>query len=198
MEKRHTLCDTLYGSAYLIVTMKTNFFTRWSARESAWDVDWKQVYERLMPRVFHYFCYKVGDADAAEELTAITLEKAWAGRSGFLVEQGRFEDWVFGIARRMAIDHFRRQKTELTLDEAIQSAAEGRLEDQVQDRLSFDRISRLLEKFPKRERELVSLKYGAEMTNREIARTTGLSESNVGTILHRCVARLREMLEEEI
>ncbi len=42
-----------------------------------------------------------------------------------------------------------------------------------------------------RERELLAFKYGAELTNREIARVTKLSESNVGTILHRAVATLR-------
>ncbi len=53
-----------------------------------------------------------------------------------------------------------------------------------------------LNKFPDRERELVALKYGAELTNREIARMTGLSESNVGTILNRVVAKLRNEWEK--
>ena len=44
---------------------------------------------------------------------------------------------------------------------------------------------------PPREQELVALKYGAEATNRAIAELTGLSESNVGTILHRVVQALR-------
>ena len=35
------------------------------------------------------------------------------------------------------------------------------------------------------------MKYGAEMNNRAIARATGLSESNVGTILHRAIQKLR-------
>jgi RNA polymerase sigma-70 factor (ECF subfamily) len=39
---------------------------------------------------------------------------------------------------------------------------------------------------------LIAMKYGADMTNRAIARATGLSESNVGTILHRAVEALRE------
>ena len=45
---------------------------------------------------------------------------------------------------------------------------------------------------PEREREVIALRYGSGLTNRAIARLTGLSESNVGTILHRTVARLRE------
>ena len=43
-----------------------------------------------------------------------------------------------------------------------------------------------------REQELLALKYGAGANNREIASVTGLSESNVGTILHRTVQLLRD------
>jgi RNA polymerase sigma-70 factor (ECF subfamily) len=49
---------------------------------------------------------------------------------------------------------------------------------------------------PERERELLSLKYGAGLTNRAIARLTGLSESNVGTLLHRTIAGLRTEWDE--
>jgi RNA polymerase sigma-70 factor (ECF subfamily) len=53
------------------------------------------------------------------------------------------------------------------------------------------RLVRLVEQLPEREQELLALKYGAEATNRAIAGLTGLSESNVGTILHRAVTALR-------
>ena len=58
-------------------------------------------------------------------------------------------------------------------------------------RSDIERLARLLERLPERERELIALKYGADMTNRSIARLTGLSESNVGTILHRTIQVLR-------
>jgi RNA polymerase sigma-70 factor (ECF subfamily) len=55
-----------------------------------------------------------------------------------------------------------------------------------------ERLASLLARLPERDRELMALKYGAGMTNRAIARATGLSESNIGTILHRSVQTLRE------
>ena len=58
-------------------------------------------------------------------------------------------------------------------------------------RSDFERLSRLLAELPARERELIALKYGAEMSNRAIAKVAGLSESNVGTILHRTIQALR-------
>jgi RNA polymerase sigma-70 factor (ECF subfamily) len=60
-----------------------------------------------------------------------------------------------------------------------------------EDRATFARLHGLLAELPARERELVALKYGAGLTNRAIARMTGLGESNVGTILHRTVLELR-------
>jgi RNA polymerase sigma-70 factor (ECF subfamily) len=56
-----------------------------------------------------------------------------------------------------------------------------------------ERLASLLATLPERDRELMALKYGAGMTNRAIARATGLSESNIGTILHRTVQTLREL-----
>ena len=55
----------------------------------------------------------------------------------------------------------------------------------------------LLAQLPPRERELIALKYGGEMTNRAIVAVTGLSESNVGTILHRTIGKLRAAWEEQ-
>jgi RNA polymerase sigma factor (sigma-70 family) len=42
------------------------------------------------------------------------------------------------------------------------------------------------------EQEIISLKFGGEMTNRQIAKTLGLSESNVGIIIYRAVRKLRD------
>ncbi len=63
-------------------------------------------------------------------------------------------------------------------------------------RSDIDRLEELLAHLPAREREILALKYGADMTNRDIARHTGLSESNVGTILHRTLQGLRADWQE--
>ena len=47
-----------------------------------------------------------------------------------------------------------------------------------------------------RERELVTLKFHGGLSNAEIANVLGLSESNVGTKLHRTMERLRRACVE--
>ncbi len=58
------------------------------------------------------------------------------------------------------------------------------------------RLRVCLASLPEADRELISLKFGAELNNREIARLTGLSESNVGTKLCRLVKKLRDRFQD--
>jgi RNA polymerase sigma-70 factor, ECF subfamily len=177
--------------------MKINLLKQLYSRTAAEEMDLKEVYDRLLPRVFHYFCFKTGQADLAEDLTSTTFEKAWAGRGSFNPDRGNFSYWVFGIARNVAVDHFRSTPVEVALDTLAETPSPDSVEEQVQTALAFNRLMRFVRLLPAREQEIIALKYGAEMTNREIARATGLRESNVGTILFRTVAHLREVMEEE-
>lgn len=65
---------------------------------------------------------------------------------------------------------------------------------EIQQREQSRELGQKLALLDSRQRDLVALKYGAGMTNRAIAELTGLSESNVGTILHRTVEHLRAEL----
>jgi RNA polymerase sigma-70 factor (ECF subfamily) len=161
------------------------------------EIDWDNVYEICLPRVFHYFCYKVDNAHTAEELTAQTFEKAWANRRHYKREMGEVQPWLIGIARHVVGDYFRQTPHETDLDEAQWLSSQSTLEDDLQRHLDFERVLHILSNASLQERDLVALKYGAELTNREIARISGLSESNVGTILHRVITRIRKEWEKK-
>lgn len=157
--------------------------------------DWEASYREYLPRVFNFFRYRVGDDSLAEDLTATVFEKAWRGRARFRHDLSAFSTWLFTIARNAATDHFRRDAREVPLDALRGQADPVSLEETAQRRYEFAKLNALLTQLPVRERDLPALKYGAELTNREIARLTRLSESNVGTILHRTVEKLRIEVE---
>jgi RNA polymerase sigma-70 factor, ECF subfamily len=160
------------------------------------EIDWQAVYDQSLPGIFHYFCYKVGTPAVAEELTSITFEKAWKSRANFRKDIGQIRPWLFGIARNVVADHFRKKVREIPLEDIPEAGMMVSFDEDIQRKLDFQTILALLAGFPDRERELIAMKYGAELTNREIARLTGLSESNVGTILHRVVDKLRTEWEK--
>jgi RNA polymerase sigma-70 factor (ECF subfamily) len=155
------------------------------------EINWEAVYHEQLPRIFNFFLYRVGDEPLAEDLTAATFEKAWKARERYRRDLGAFSTWLFRIARNVASDHFRHQRPEVALDEARTASVGRPVEEVIQQEGDFARLVVMLTGLEARERELIALKYGAGLTNRAIAELTGLSESNVGTILHRVVSRLR-------
>lgn len=166
--------------------------------ESAGDeVAWDALYREQMPRIYNFFRYRVGTGAVAEDLTSITFEKAWRNRHRYRKELAGFATWLFAIARNVVRDHYRAERRHLPLEAASEVSSGARTEDQAERLSDAQQLSKLLETLSDRDRELISLKYGAECTNREIARVTGLTESNVGTILHRAIARLHERWPKE-
>ena len=158
---------------------------------SADEPDWDAVYSDQLPRVYNYFRYRFGNDVLAEDLTSRTFEKAWSARQRYRRELAGFATWLLSIARNVAIDHLRSQRQHLPLEAAADVATAGTPEEHNAHVSDLARLAGLIESLPKREQDLLALKYGAEATNRAIARLTGVSESNVGTILHRAVTTLR-------
>ncbi|MGE5176719.1 MAG: sigma-70 family RNA polymerase sigma factor [Hyphomicrobiales bacterium] len=163
----------------------------WLWVQRARATDWDAVFGEQLPRVYNFFRYRVGPGPVAEDLTSLTFEKAWRARDRYRRDRAAFGTWIFAVARNVAVDHFRSERATAPLDEASEIAGGPTPEDFAERRSDEERLGRLLERRTDRERELLALKYGSEFSNRDIARLTGLSESNVGTILHRAVQALR-------
>lgn len=160
-------------------------------------VDFDAIYRSELPRVYNFFRYRVGDDQIAEDLTAETFEKAWRNREKYRKDLASFSTWLFTLARRIGADYQRRNKPTVPLNEALHIPDPQVLEEVAQQRAEFARLAFLLSRLAERERELVALKYGAGLTNRAITQISGLSESNVSTILHRVTGQLRAQWENE-
>jgi RNA polymerase sigma-70 factor (ECF subfamily) len=158
-------------------------------------VDWDAVYREEVPRVFGYLRYRGFDRATAEDLTSATFERAWRARARYRKDRAAVSTWLLAIARNAAVDHLRRSRPVVSLEEAaLRDPATP--ETEALRRAESRRLRDLLAALPERERELVALKYGAGATNRAIATITGLGESNVGTILHRTIGALRARWDE--
>lgn len=160
------------------------------------DPDWDAVYRQELPRIYNYFRYRLGDNTLAEDLTSITFEKAWRARERYRRDLSAFSTWLLTIARNVATDHLRQRRDQVSFEALRAEPASDAPDTVYARRAEIEALGALLAQLPDRERELIALKYGAQLNNREIARQLGLSESNVGTTLHRIVTRLRAQWSE--
>ena len=152
-----------------------------------------------MPKVFRYIHYKVNDTQITEDLTSTVFEKALTNFSKFSRDKASFSTWIFTICRNVVIDYFRTQgrRQTVSLEGAAEVASRNPSpEEELVNREEREKLRACLERLPREEQEIIQLKFGAELTNRQIARMLGLSESNVGTKLYRAVRKLRDGFQE--
>jgi RNA polymerase sigma factor (sigma-70 family) len=159
------------------------------------------LYDLYFPRVYNYIRYRCRDPLTTDDLTAQVFERLLEKINHFSPQRGAFEAWLFTLVRNVVTDHFRRQRREgiarenddyNRLDQ--QAATDPTPEDQLIRREGDAELLSAINRLDERARDLLGLRFGARLTNRQIAELTRLSESNVGVILYRALAELRTTL----
>jgi RNA polymerase sigma factor (sigma-70 family) len=147
--------------------------------------------EQLLRRVYAYVSYRVGDRTDAEDITSETFERALRYRDSFDARKGDPVGWLLGIARNCVYDAMLRPRTiSLERDEV----GETGLEERVVGRLS---LRQALATLADRDRELLALRYGADLKTREIGELLELRTNAVEVALSRARARLAAALEHQ-
>jgi len=150
------------------------------------------LYERTFPKLYAYVASLLRDRAAAEDVTSQAFERAYRRRRTYRPARGTREAWVFGIARNAALDELRRRGRHGALEGEPEDLSSPSPADYAELSLRRETVRSALETLDDRERELVALKFMGGLSNAEIARVLGLSESNAGTKLHRTITKLRE------
>ncbi len=155
----------------------------------------EEMYDTCMPKVYRYVSYRTGNASIAEDITADVFEKALKHFDSYRKEKASQATWLMAIARNAITDYFRREgKVQVVReDDAPEEVSKDpEVEEQVERQEEVHQLRLCLAGLPKIDQDIISLKFGAGLNNREIARALQVSESNVGTRLYRAVQRLRE------
>jgi RNA polymerase sigma-70 factor (ECF subfamily) len=158
--------------------------------------DFAGIYEQHVSQVYGFFAYLVSSCDEAEDLTQQTFERALGAYKRHNSSVQSALPWLMVIARNLFIDHLRAARIQTQpLDEAelkSLAAAPDRC------RLGLEpEVERALLELGPRERELIALRFGGDLTGAEIAALTGLSLANVQQILSRSLRRMRASMRAQ-
>lgn len=145
----------------------------------------------LIRRTYAYVAYRVGEGPEAEDIVSEAFERALRYRESFDPRRGEPASWLIGIARRCIADAA--LKREVPTDDPIDGGVDGH-ED---DALRRIEMSAAVAHLDDRDRELVALRYGADLTARQIGELLDMKTNAVEVALHRALARLRTVLEGE-
>jgi RNA polymerase sigma factor (sigma-70 family) len=152
----------------------------------------EELYRDTFPRVYAYVASLLRNRAAAEDVTALAFERAYRKRDRFSTRRGSPEAWVFGIARNAALDELRRLKRRASLESEPADVWSPGPDEEAERSFTREEVRAALASLDGRDRDLIALKFAGGLSNQEIARVLGISETNVGSRLHRAVEKLRK------
>ncbi|MBQ3187672.1 MAG: sigma-70 family RNA polymerase sigma factor [Alistipes sp.] len=165
-----------------------------------------QLLDRHSRRVRDYIRMMVKDRDLADDILQDTLIKVVRViDEGRYVDSGKFLSWVLRIAHNQVIDHFRREKQQKQLTEADAGYdvlgtlrfAEPTIEDRmVSEQIAAD-LRNLVEELPAEQREVVKMRYYANLTFKEIAEATDVSVNTALGRMRYALINLRRMIQKK-
>ncbi len=172
---------------------------RRTAPDRAPKPDVAELHDEHVWSVYGFFAYHRLPRQDVEDLTQATFERAIRAFSRYDPSRAGIKTWLIAIAQNVLIDHHRRERSrrhvsiDAGLDEALLGSTpgpEGRFELSPQLACALATLS-------EREREVIALRFGDELSGPEIAALLDLSLANVQQIASRALRKLRARLEAE-
>jgi RNA polymerase sigma-70 factor (ECF subfamily) len=160
----------------------------------------EQVFmDTLYRPVYHFLRKRTGDKEVADELCQTVFLKVFEHLSAYDAKKATVEGWVFMIARRTLIDHYRKEQP-VPLPEGYDLATSDRWSaaDQVAiDRIHEAEVARLLHQLSEESADVITLRAIDEMPYEAIAEIIGKSPEAIRQIYSRALKELRQLVERE-
>lgn len=156
----------------------------------------ERLYEEHGRRLFSFLAYRTGNRALAEDLLSETFERVLRSRQRFDPRRGSERRWLYTIALNLLRDHARRQTHE---DRVLRHVGAGMTLEEPDPGLvaveQRDELYRALATLNEDEREVLALRFGADLKLREVAKIVGDGESAVEGRIYRALRKLRTELD---
>ena len=157
----------------------------------------EELYLEHHEHIFRFIWSRVYDAQQAEDLTGEVFTRMVASLSGFRDRSLPFRAWLYRIARNLIIDHHRKESSINALAAVAEPPTSPRsLEQRAETTLTLEQVQRLLEKIDPEQREVVELRFLAELSLEEVSLVMNKSIPAIKALQHRGLASLRAHLKE--
>jgi RNA polymerase sigma-70 factor (ECF subfamily) len=186
-------------------TTRTDISPQTTTRDKSREVlppDFEAWYRDHQSTVYRYVRFRVATRETAEDVTSEVFFKALRSLDRYDPERASPRTWLLRIARNAVTDHLRSLKRKGSLHVSL-----DRVPDLVENArtpeeklIREERLNRILNAnntLRSADQEIISLRFGAELSNPEIAEALGISNNAVAVRLHRAVKRLKDAVEEE-
>jgi RNA polymerase sigma-70 factor (ECF subfamily) len=157
-----------------------------------------QIYERHAAGIYRYIYCRVREAELAEDIRADVFVRMLEGIHRYEDRGWPISAWLYRIAHDRTIDSIRRQRKrpQVPID-AYECSCEGP-EDKVSAQMDQEELRRTLNDLTKEQREVIQMRFMADMSIHEVAQKLGRTEGSVKALQYRGLQALARRLEQRI
>lgn len=156
------------------------------------------LYQEYVTSIYRYTYLRIGQAEQAEDITQEVFLKALNSIGGYRYKGKPFVSWLFRIAHNMIIDYYRQANKNkfISLAETIDVIANDDPAAATERSMEMAKIKQAVEKLPSRQKEVISLRFGSELSVAETARAIGKTEGTVKKLQYEALSKLRKLMEK--
>lgn len=159
------------------------------------------LYDIFFDRIWRYISFRA-EAEVREDLVADVFLKVVQNLKKYKYKEGSaFAAWVYRIAHNTIVDHYRKQKEILGLENgedqedffaSIPDEKELKPDQKTQQYFEHQKLYEVLKQMTPLHREILELKFLEDFNNHEIAQITGKTEGNIRIIQLRALCEMRK------
>jgi RNA polymerase sigma-70 factor (ECF subfamily) len=154
-----------------------------------------QIYEENFDKIYRYIVLKIGDRTEAEDMTQQVFLNVLKSISSYKWKGMPFTSWLYRIAHNQVVDFLRKKSKRPTvpLDESMPFVGDNP-EHAIEQKIEIEGLAVAARKLTSAQREVISLRFAAEMSVAEVAKVMGRSEGAVKALQHSAILALRKLL----
>ena len=156
--------------------------------------DFESIYRQWAAPVYRYLCVRLQNQKDAEDVTSQVFISVYQSLTKYQ-DRENFAGWIFTIARNRLIDWQRKDKHETSLEVINEPAEQTDFLARMANQQDIDRLRGLIKELPEEEKDLINLRYVADLGFSEIANILQRSEGAVKKSLYRLQERLFNQME---
>lgn len=158
-----------------------------------------EIYRRYQPTIFTYVFYRVEDQELAEDLTSEVFTRLIIRLPSFVCEDRSILAWLYTIAKRLVIDHYRHLTVAntLPLEESWMADDDSCTEKIAEKHISQAWLKRALDCLTEEQRLVILMKFVEDRSNTEVAAILEKTEGAVKTLQQRALAALFRIMQRE-
>jgi len=154
-----------------------------------------QIHDTYYAPIFRYISFRIDEHETVEDLTSEVFTRLLSALRDRTAPQNTLRGWLFAVASRVVKDYYRKQyrRQQTSLDETIPSQESGP-DQAVEARLTRELLREVMDELTEDQQNVIALRFGYEMSIRDVAQSMGKSEGSVKMLQARAIATLSRKL----